>query len=138
MTGERIKDLLGDKISHVYISTYPRAMETGHIILKHLDKGLFLVLSKFLPGYILLCFESLRSMHTGIYSVVKYKIPTLKQCVTSDVPVDYSELVREGAPIAPIPEPEYWKPEPWEFHRDGARIEAAFRKLVLRKCLEIT
>ena len=40
ITGERIKDLLGGKISHFYISTYPRAMETGHIILKHLDKGL--------------------------------------------------------------------------------------------------
>ena len=39
ITGERIKDLLGDKITHCYISTYPRAMETGHIILKHLDKG---------------------------------------------------------------------------------------------------
>lgn len=87
ITGERIQDLLGEKITHCYISTYPRAMETGHIILKHLDK---------------------------------------------EIPVDYSELVREGAPIAPIPAPEHWKPEPWEFHRDGARIEAAFRSFIHR------
>lgn len=39
LTGERLKELLGDSITKVSISTYPRAMETGHIILKHLNKS---------------------------------------------------------------------------------------------------
>lgn len=86
--GERLKQFFADKkVTNCYISTYPRALETGHIILKHLDK---------------------------------------------DTPVDYSELVREGAPIQPVPESEHWTPEPWQFHQDGARIEAGFRKFVHR------
>lgn len=87
LTGKRLQSLLGDSVSHVYISTYVRAMETGHIILKHLNQ---------------------------------------------EVPVDYSELAREGAPIAPEPKAESWNPEPWMFHRDGARIEAAFRHFIHR------
>ena len=39
MTGKRLQETLGESVSHVYISTYARAMETGHIILKHLNEG---------------------------------------------------------------------------------------------------
>ncbi|TDG41421.1 hypothetical protein AWZ03_012159 [Drosophila navojoa] len=36
--------------------------------------------------------------------------------------------LREGAPIPPQPPVGHWKPEASQFFRDGARIEAAFRR----------
>ncbi|KAH8266811.1 hypothetical protein KR026_003934 [Drosophila bipectinata] len=36
--------------------------------------------------------------------------------------------LREGAPIPPQPPVGHWKPEASQFYRDGARIEAAFRR----------
>lgn len=36
--------------------------------------------------------------------------------------------LREGAPIPPQPPVGHWKPESSQFFRDGARIEAAFRR----------
>lgn len=88
ITGERLKTLLGDKVTSFHISTAVRATETGNIILKHFD--------------------------------------------TEGKPVTYTDILVEGAPCQPVPEPEYWKPEPWEFNQDGARIEAAFKKYVHR------
>ncbi|XP_077296409.1 serine/threonine-protein phosphatase Pgam5, mitochondrial-like [Arctopsyche grandis] len=37
-------------------------------------------------------------------------------------------LLEEGAPVPPEPPIGRWKPEPYQFFQDGARIEAAFRK----------
>ncbi|XP_064621018.1 serine/threonine-protein phosphatase PGAM5, mitochondrial-like isoform X2 [Lineus longissimus] len=37
-------------------------------------------------------------------------------------------ILVEGAPIPPEPPIGHWKPEAQQFHEDGARIEAAFRK----------
>lgn len=48
------------------------------------------------------------------------------------VPVEHCSLIREGAPIPPEPPVNHWKPEPAQFYRDGARIEAAFRKYFYR------
>lgn len=36
--------------------------------------------------------------------------------------------IREGAPIPPQPPVSHWRPEKAKFFRDGARIEAAFRR----------
>ncbi|XP_049793637.1 serine/threonine-protein phosphatase PGAM5, mitochondrial isoform X1 [Schistocerca nitens] len=45
-----------------------------------------------------------------------------------DVPVQDCNMLEEGAPIPPEPPVGHWKPEVFQFHRDGARIEGAFRK----------
>ncbi|KAI1293563.1 Serine/threonine-protein phosphatase PGAM5, mitochondrial [Halotydeus destructor] len=45
-----------------------------------------------------------------------------------NVPVSSCNFLREGAPIAPEPPSANWKPEANQFHEDGARIEAAFRR----------
>ncbi|KAM9446931.1 serine/threonine-protein phosphatase PGAM5, mitochondrial isoform 2-T2 [Clarias gariepinus] len=41
------------------------------------------------------------------------------------------DLLREGAPIEPVPAVGHWKPEA-VYHEDGARIEAAFRRYIHR------
>ncbi|XP_016409441.1 serine/threonine-protein phosphatase PGAM5, mitochondrial isoform X2 [Sinocyclocheilus rhinocerous] len=41
------------------------------------------------------------------------------------------DLLREGAPIEPVPPVTHWKPEA-AYHEDGARIEAAFRRYIHR------
>lgn len=105
LTGERLKEI-GEKYTTIHYSTMPRATETANII------------SKSLP----------------------------------DVPMKSCDMLREGAPIRPEPPHSTWKPEEYvsinsqlsclymcnefapllmfleEFFRDGARIEAAFRK----------
>ncbi|XP_070572994.1 serine/threonine-protein phosphatase PGAM5, mitochondrial-like isoform X1 [Ptychodera flava] len=45
-----------------------------------------------------------------------------------EVPVKHCSLIQEGAPIPPEPPVGHWKPELKQFHEEGARIEAAFRK----------
>ncbi|TRY55631.1 hypothetical protein DNTS_008833 [Danionella cerebrum] len=42
------------------------------------------------------------------------------------------DLLREGAPIEPVPPISHWKPEAVQYHEDGARIEAAFRRYIHR------
>ncbi|XP_043924648.1 serine/threonine-protein phosphatase PGAM5, mitochondrial [Protopterus annectens] len=42
------------------------------------------------------------------------------------------DLLREGAPIQPVPPISHWKPEAVQYHEDGARIEAAFRRYIHR------
>ncbi|XP_045173415.2 serine/threonine-protein phosphatase PGAM5, mitochondrial-like isoform X2 [Mercenaria mercenaria] len=44
-----------------------------------------------------------------------------------DLPREECDLLREGAPIPPEPPSGNWRPEK-QFYKDGARIEAAFRK----------
>ncbi|KAK6184241.1 hypothetical protein SNE40_006749 [Patella caerulea] len=46
--------------------------------------------------------------------------------------VERNDLLREGAPIPPEPPVGHWKPEVYQFHRDGQRIEAAFRQYIHR------
>ncbi|KAM7416384.1 hypothetical protein PAMA_018448 [Pampus argenteus] len=41
------------------------------------------------------------------------------------------DLLREGAPIQPVPPVTHWKPDA-VYHEDGARIEAAFRRYIHR------
>ncbi|XP_016143805.1 serine/threonine-protein phosphatase PGAM5, mitochondrial isoform X2 [Sinocyclocheilus grahami] len=41
------------------------------------------------------------------------------------------DLLREGAPIEPVPPVTHWKPEA-VYHEDGARIEAAYRRYIHR------
>ncbi|XP_060763736.1 serine/threonine-protein phosphatase PGAM5, mitochondrial isoform X2 [Neoarius graeffei] len=41
------------------------------------------------------------------------------------------DLLREGAPIEPVPPVTHWRPEA-VYHEDGARIEAAFRRYIHR------
>ncbi|XP_018908302.1 serine/threonine-protein phosphatase PGAM5, mitochondrial isoform X3 [Bemisia tabaci] len=45
-----------------------------------------------------------------------------------DVPMSSCSMLEEGAPYPPEPQVSHWKPEAVQFLRDGARIEAAFRK----------
>ncbi|KAJ3604671.1 hypothetical protein NHX12_029411 [Muraenolepis orangiensis] len=42
------------------------------------------------------------------------------------------DLLREGAPIEPVPSVTHWKPDAVQYHEDGARIEAAFRRYIHR------
>ncbi|XP_023668064.1 serine/threonine-protein phosphatase PGAM5, mitochondrial [Paramormyrops kingsleyae] len=42
------------------------------------------------------------------------------------------DLLREGAPIEPVPAISHWKPDAAQYHEDGARIEAAFRRYIHR------
>ncbi|KAJ8285998.1 hypothetical protein GJAV_G00033340 [Gymnothorax javanicus] len=42
------------------------------------------------------------------------------------------DLLREGAPIEPVPPVSHWRPEAAQYHEDGARIEAAFRHYIHR------
>ncbi|KAI4873792.1 hypothetical protein NFI96_017981, partial [Prochilodus magdalenae] len=42
------------------------------------------------------------------------------------------DLLREGAPIEPVPNVTHWKPEAVQYHEDSARIEAAFRRYIHR------
>ncbi|CAL8249399.1 unnamed protein product [Merluccius merluccius] len=42
------------------------------------------------------------------------------------------DLLREGAPIEPVPPVTHWKPDAVQYHEDGARIEAAFRRYIHR------
>ncbi|XP_055511507.1 serine/threonine-protein phosphatase PGAM5, mitochondrial isoform X3 [Leucoraja erinacea] len=46
------------------------------------------------------------------------------------------DLLREGAPIEPDPPVSHWKPEAMQYHEDGARIEAAFRRYIHRADLK--
>ncbi|XP_054906861.1 serine/threonine-protein phosphatase PGAM5, mitochondrial isoform X2 [Poeciliopsis prolifica] len=41
------------------------------------------------------------------------------------------DLLREGAPVEPVPPVTHWKPDA-VYHEDGARIEAAFRRYIHR------
>ncbi|XDV21265.1 hypothetical protein PO909_026387 [Leuciscus waleckii] len=47
------------------------------------------------------------------------------------VKLESCDLLREGAPIEPVPPVAHWKPEA-AYHEDGARIEAAFRRYIHR------
>uniref|UniRef100_A0A8C7XFR1 Serine/threonine-protein phosphatase PGAM5, mitochondrial n=1 Tax=Oryzias sinensis TaxID=183150 RepID=A0A8C7XFR1_9TELE len=42
------------------------------------------------------------------------------------------DMLREGAPIQPVPPVTHWKPDAVQYHEDGARIEAAFRRYIHR------
>ncbi|XP_076127242.1 serine/threonine-protein phosphatase PGAM5, mitochondrial isoform X1 [Alosa pseudoharengus] len=42
------------------------------------------------------------------------------------------DLLREGAPIRPVPPVGHWRPDAVQYHEDGARIEAAFRRYIHR------
>ncbi|KAK6306208.1 hypothetical protein J4Q44_G00231330 [Coregonus suidteri] len=42
------------------------------------------------------------------------------------------DLLREGAPIEPVPPVTHWKPNAVQYREDGARIEAAFRRYIHR------
>ncbi|XP_061907628.1 serine/threonine-protein phosphatase PGAM5, mitochondrial isoform X2 [Entelurus aequoreus] len=48
-----------------------------------------------------------------------------------DVELQSCDLLREGAPIEPVPPVTHWKPDA-VYHEDGARIEAAFRRYIHR------
>jgi len=48
------------------------------------------------------------------------------------IPVSKTMLLREGAPCEPEPAHGTWKPDPEEFYKDGARIEAGFREFFHR------
>lgn len=49
-----------------------------------------------------------------------------------DVDLVSCDLLREGAPIEPVPPVTHWKPDAVQYHEDGARIEAAFRRYIHR------
>ncbi|XP_001354743.1 serine/threonine-protein phosphatase Pgam5, mitochondrial isoform X1 [Drosophila pseudoobscura] len=57
-----------------------------------------------------------------ILNEIDYEKAKVKNCA----------FLREGAPIPPQPPVGHWKPEASQFFRDGARIEAAFRRYFYR------
>ncbi|KAJ8415387.1 hypothetical protein AAFF_G00423670 [Aldrovandia affinis] len=57
---------------------------------------------------------------------------SLSQSQQSCVEMVSCDLLREGAPIEPVPPVSHWKPDAAQYHEDGARIEAAFRRYVHR------
>ncbi|XP_050430596.1 serine/threonine-protein phosphatase PGAM5, mitochondrial-like [Adelges cooleyi] len=56
----------------------------------------------------------------------------IQKHLSSDIPLTSTDLLREGAPIPPDPPSRRWKPDLYQFYRDGARIEAAFRQFFHR------
>ncbi|XP_025201840.1 serine/threonine-protein phosphatase PGAM5, mitochondrial-like [Melanaphis sacchari] len=56
----------------------------------------------------------------------------IQKQLSPDIPLTSSDLLIEGAPVQPDPPSKRWKPELYQFYRDGARIEAAFRKFIHR------
>lgn len=56
----------------------------------------------------------------------------IQKHLPANIPLTSSDLLREGAPVPPDPPVKHWKPELYQFYRDGARIEAAFRKFIHR------
>ncbi|XP_025423360.1 serine/threonine-protein phosphatase PGAM5, mitochondrial-like [Sipha flava] len=56
----------------------------------------------------------------------------IQKHLPANLPLYSSDLLREGAPVPPDPPNKHWKPELYQFYRDGARIEAAFRKFIHR------
>ncbi|GAB1604634.1 serine/threonine-protein phosphatase PGAM5, mitochondrial-like [Argonauta hians] len=51
------------------------------------------------------------------------------------LPLNYSDLLREGMPIRPEPPLSSWRPE-WKFLADGPRIEAAFQEYFHRASVD--
>lgn len=49
-----------------------------------------------------------------------------------DVPHEYCDFLREGAPCIPEPKSSSWRPDHYEVFQESARIEAAFRKYIHR------
>lgn len=80
----------------------------------------------------------LKELDIGISTIYESTMTRAKetssiiQKVFPNVEVKASDLLREGAPIAPVPSHPTWVPAPKDFHADGPRIEAAFRKFVHR------
>ena len=51
---------------------------------------------------------------------------------TEKEPPSSCDLIREGAPVAPVPAHPAWKPDEFDFFQEGGRIEAGFRKHLYR------
>jgi len=49
-----------------------------------------------------------------------------------EIPIERSDLIREGAPIEPDPPLDTWNPDPKDFFLEGARIETGFRQFMHR------
>lgn len=71
-------------------------------------------------------FESTMTRAKETSGIIQKSLPGVK--------VSQTDLLREGAPIRPIPSIRKWEPAEHEFFADGARIEAAFRKHFHRAC----
>ncbi|XP_060561094.1 serine/threonine-protein phosphatase PGAM5, mitochondrial-like isoform X2 [Ruditapes philippinarum] len=69
------------------------------------------------PWSKLICSTMTRAQETA--DIIHKQLP--------DLPREECDLLREGAPIPPEPPSGNWRPEK-QFYKDGARIEAAFRK----------
>lgn len=55
-----------------------------------------------------------------------------KELGNPDIPIENTDLIREGAPIEPDPPLETWNPDPKDFFVEGARIETGFREFMHR------
>jgi len=49
-----------------------------------------------------------------------------------NIPIEKTDLIREGAPIEPDPPLDTWNPDPKDFFIEGARIETGFREFMHR------
>ncbi|NXP38478.1 PGAM5 phosphatase, partial [Leiothrix lutea] len=67
---------------------------------------------------------------TETTEIISKHLPGVKKIST--------DLLREGAPIEPDPPVSHWKPEAVQYYEDGARIEAAFRNLLMTTCAFVT
>ena len=56
----------------------------------------------------------------------------IRQVLGAQIPARSDDLIREGAPIVPIPAHPTWQPSPATFAKDGARIAAGFEQHIHR------
>ena len=69
-----------------------------------------------------------------IYSTMTRATETAKiiSQISTEIPTQSCDMLREGAPYRPDPSLRHWKPTNRQFFQDGARTEAAFRKYFYR------
>lgn len=101
---------------------------------EHTGKRLQLLSSGKFPVDKIVISSMTRARETG--DIIRSSLP--------DVPYEYCDLLREGAPCFPEPSSSRWRPEHQEIYQDSARIEAAFRKYFHRadpkqkkECIEV-
>ena len=105
--GRRQADVTGQRLALLYARYLKKTDEDGKEVT---DKKNFRLV------------KSSMSRATETANIILEHLP-------SDIQHSSCDLIREGPPCPPEPPLPEWKVEPHEFAQEGARIEAAFRKV---------